>query len=90
MLPLLFKYHVLMSVFVYIFIPGSPPPTLSWWREQALIDDSFEVINGQTTNTLRIPAVRRSELGAVYTCQAVNNNQSIPVSTSLKMDLTCK
>ena len=72
------------------FFPGAPSPRLSWWREHALIDDSYEVINGDTTNTLRIPSAKANDLNAVYTCQANNNNQSIPVSTSLRMDMTCK
>ena len=69
---------------------GNPSPRLTWWREHALIDDSFEVLNGATVNALRIPAVRNTDLNAVFVCQAVNNNMSFPVSTSLRMDISCK
>jgi hypothetical protein len=39
---------------------------------------------------LLISAIRRQDLGATFTCQAVNNNQSVPVATTLKLDLTCE
>ena len=71
-------------------LAGNPSPRLTWWREHALVDDSYEVINGATVNALRIPAVRNTDLGAVFVCQAVNNNMSFPVSTSLRMDISCK
>ena len=71
-------------------IAGNPSPRLTWWREHALVDDSYEVVNGATVNALRIPAVRNTDLGAVFVCQAVNNNMSFPVSTSLRMDISCK
>ena len=71
-------------------IAGNPSPRLTWWREHALIDDSYEVLNGATVNALRIPAVRNTDLNAVFVCQAVNNNMSFPVSTSLRMDISCK
>ena len=71
-------------------IAGNPSPRLTWWREHALIDDSYEVVNGATVNALRIPAVRNTDLNAVFVCQAVNNNMSFPVATSLRMDISCK
>ena len=48
------------------------------------------MVNGATVNALRIPAVRNTDLNAVFVCQAVNNNMSFPVSTSLRMDISCK
>lgn len=66
---------------------GSPFPRLTWWREHTLVDDSYEVINGKTTNTLHLHGVQRNDHNQVFTCQAVNNNQSIPVSTSLRLDI---
>ena len=86
--------HLLIRAGRYISaaeIAGSPHPRLSWWRGHQLLDDSYEVINGETTNTLRVSGgLRREDLGEVFTCQAVNNNQSIPVSTSLNLDMTCE
>lgn len=67
---------------------GTPPPRLTWWQEHALIDDTYEIVNNRTTNTLRLPNVQRKDLNVVFTCQAINNNQSAPVATKLRLDLT--
>ena len=40
------------------FFSGKPPPRLTWWREHALLDDSYEVDNGRTTNTFVMTNIR--------------------------------
>ncbi|CAB4060984.1 unnamed protein product [Lepeophtheirus salmonis] len=68
---------------------GNPTPKVTWWRENELIDESFEVNSGHTTNTLKLDdVVSKEDLNTVFTCQAVNNNRSVPVSTSLRLDIT--
>ena len=55
------------------------------------MDDSYEQLNGRTTNILSLAeSVQKKDAGAIYTCQAVNNNQSIPVATKLKLEISCK
>ena len=41
-------------------------------------------------NELTVRNLQRSDLHSILTCQAVNNNASVPVSTSVKLDLTCQ
>ena len=41
------------------------------------------------TNELVIPDIARTDLHSIFTCQAANNNVSVPVSTSVKLDITC-
>ena len=80
-------------VFFVLCFSGDPPPRLSWYREQVLIDDTYEtsVATGQTVNELDLVApVRQADLNAIFTCQAVNNNQTIPLATNLKLDITCE
>ena len=72
------------------FFPGDPAPVLTWYRDQALIDDTYEVINNETTNILVIPKIQRKDLNSIFTCQAVSPQLDIPVSTQLRLDLTCK
>ena len=83
-------YAIKYYYFLNICFSGEPPPALTWWRDQALIDDTYEVINNETTNRLTIPKVQRSDLNAVFTCQAISPELDIPVSTQLRLDLTCK
>ena len=71
-------------------ISGDPAPVLSWFKDQALIDDTYEVINNETTNILVMPKIQRKDLNSIFTCQAVSPQLDIPVSTQLRLDLTCK
>lgn len=70
---------------------GDPLPQLTWWRDNHLLDSSFETTFSRTLqNTLTIPRVSRLDLGAQLICQANNNNISMPVSTKVNLDMKCK
>ena len=77
---------------VYLFFfSGDPMPQVTWWRDNHLIDSSFEKTFSKTVqNTLSVPQVTREDLGATLTCQASNNNISAPASTRATVDLKCK
>lgn len=67
---------------------GNPSPKVSWWRDHALLDDiSEEVTKGEVVNNLRLLRLTRTDLHSILTCQASNNNLSVPVSTSVKLDM---
>ncbi|XP_002092571.3 uncharacterized protein LOC6531784 [Drosophila yakuba] len=60
---------------------GVPPPRVSWWREHALIDDSFQVLpDGSVRNVLRLKNIQRKDLLTMYTCQA-SNGHVVPALT---------
>ncbi|GFY52712.1 ig-like domain-containing protein [Trichonephila inaurata madagascariensis] len=71
---------------------GKPPPTLTWWRGPALIDDTFEVVTSSTLvrNELQLETLTRRDLMTEITCQASNNNVSAPIKSSVSLDLNCK
>ena len=70
---------------------GRPQPVVTWWRDHALMDDSYQMLGGyKVTNELVIDNLKRSDLHSILTCQAANNNISVPVSTSVKLDMNCK
>jgi len=67
---------------------GDPMPQVTWWRDNHLIDSSFEKTFSKTVqNTLSVPQVTREDLGATLMCQASNNNISAPASTRATIDL---
>lgn len=74
---------------------GKPTPSVTWWRESVLLDDSYDPITTPTGNVivrnqLVINSLQRQDLMAVFTCQATNNNISLPATTTVTVDLNCK
>ena len=70
---------------------GRPLPRVTWWRDHALLDDSFKKFGDfKVENELIIYELKREDLHSILTCQASNNNISVPVSTSVKLDMNCK
>ncbi|XP_054169147.1 hemicentin-1-like [Oppia nitens] len=70
---------------------GKPRPSLSWWRDYSIIDDTFEYNEKDvTTNQLTITSLARHHLLSIFTCQAINNNITVPSSTSITLDLNLK
>ena len=83
--------EILVANLSLVLLIGNPPPRLTWYKGHELIDDTYEQLNGRTTNILSlVEPVQKKDAGAIYTCQAVNNNQSIPVATKLKLEISCK
>ena len=67
---------------------GRPSPSVTWWRESQVVDTSYQREESRVTNTLTIPNLTRDHLNTILSCQASNSNSSLPVSTSVKVDLT--
>ena len=85
-----------------ISIPGSPLPTLSWWRrskssspptKQLLPTD--DVRTEQTTSSspsrvtskIRLQSLQRGDLGDEIGCEASNNDIKEPLETSFKINM---
>ncbi|XP_076325205.1 protein turtle-like isoform X2 [Tachypleus tridentatus] len=70
---------------------GEPPASVTWWRDSELLDDSFQSISRSTVqNILIIPTLRREYLMNTFMCQATNNKQSPPASTTVTIDMNFK
>ena len=85
--------NLLQSAFVdsNILPTGQPRPALSWWRDYSVIDETFEYSDKDvTTNQLVIGSLARHHLLSIFTCQAVNNNITVPAAASLTLDLNLK
>lgn len=67
---------------------GRPLPKVTWWRDHALLDASDSSTSSfKTENELVLTDLKRDDLHSILTCQAANNNISVPVSTSVKLDM---
>ncbi|XP_075678112.1 uncharacterized protein LOC113797669 isoform X2 [Dermatophagoides pteronyssinus] len=70
---------------------GKPRPTLTWWKDYSIIDDSFEYKSKDVTiNELIIESLARHHLLSIFTCQSSNNNITIASSASITIDLNLK
>ncbi|RWS31832.1 nephrin-like protein [Leptotrombidium deliense] len=76
---------------------GLPPPSLLWYLNDNLIDDSFIVHGFQSNNStvveneLIINRIAAKYQDCILTCQAINNHYStLPVSSSLRIDMNRK
>ncbi|XP_037038777.1 hemicentin-1 isoform X2 [Bradysia coprophila] len=72
-------------------VGGRPQPEVRWLVNGLLVDDQYEHNSGDVIeNRLLWPAVQRTDLNSVFTCQAVNTMLVEPKESSYVMDLHLK
>ncbi|XP_076329179.1 lachesin-like isoform X1 [Tachypleus tridentatus] len=70
---------------------GVPPPALTWWKEDKLVQSNFTVTpQGFSRNQILLHHLRREDLLICLTCKAVNTNLSVSISSSVVLDLYLK
>lgn len=52
-----------------LYISGVPPPRVTWWKEHALLDDTFQILpDGSVKNVLHLARINRKDLHTVSKC----------------------
>jgi len=56
---------------------GNPPPTVTWYRDNILVDATSEITSRHTVqNTINIHRLGEREMNVKFTCRASNNNET--------------
>ncbi|XP_034941129.1 hemicentin-1-like [Chelonus insularis] len=72
-------------------IGGSPPPRVSWYLSDKMLEDSYKRENDDTTiSRLDIERVTRSFMKSKLTCRASNTHLIPPVNESIILDMNLK
>lgn len=85
-----------MTCFCYFFLlsivsAGKPKPSLIWYLDNTVIDESFEQrSDGVTVNHLSYPNIGRQHVNARFVCIASNTNLMPPNSKVLVIDVNRK
>ena len=75
----------------FLFFAGWPVSQVTWWRNGDLIDNVFEEIApGKSRNTMKVEVLKREDAAAEFTCLGNNNNNTQPVTNTVKISLNCK
>ncbi|XP_076338996.1 uncharacterized protein LOC143240447 [Tachypleus tridentatus] len=72
-------------------IGGIPPPSVTWWKESDLMDNSYFIPEKNVVvNILEIKVVERYLSKGTLTCQAQNTNLTMPKSVTIRLDVNCE
>ncbi|XP_043582647.1 hemicentin-2-like isoform X4 [Bombus pyrosoma] len=86
-----FKQSPTRNSKVNLTVISRPQPRVTWWQENALLDDTYETVGTKRVrNVLRLEKLGREHLGAILTCQASNNNMVTPISSSVTLNMNLK
>jgi len=66
---------------------GVPLPFVSWWKDEVLIDSTYERHGESVVNEAIIKQVTREDQHSVLTCKAANNNISAPAASSVRLNI---
>jgi hypothetical protein len=63
-------------------------PNVHWYRDNVLIDSTASTVDDSVVrNELMIKNIKRNDLNSIFSCKAINNNSTPPISTFVRFDI---
>ena len=72
---------------------GKPPPTVTWYRNDNFVNNKSVTVHhrdGVIRSDIEIKNLGRADVRLELTCNATNNNRSLPLSSTVRVDMNCK
>ncbi|GIY53779.1 uncharacterized protein CDAR_220251 [Caerostris darwini] len=70
---------------------GNPSPSVTWWHEDSLVDDDFNVTTkGFVRNILALKKIGRKDFMTQYFCITSNTNLTEPKVESIQLDMNSR
>jgi len=66
---------------------GDPVPAVTWWKNNILLDTSYERFGENIVNELTLSQVRRTEQNTRLVCSATNTNLTQSVNSVLQLNI---
>ncbi|XP_066592844.1 neural cell adhesion molecule 2-like isoform X2 [Prorops nasuta] len=67
---------------------GKPAPSVSWYYNDKFVNNQTTTLrSGATRSIIEIKHLGRNDVRTELTCNATNNNRSIPLSSSVRVDM---
>ena len=80
--------HGYLVHIICLLFPGWPTSRVTWWRNGDLIDNVYEEIApGKSRNTMKVEVLRREDAASEFTCIGNNNNDTQPITNTVKISL---
>lgn len=78
-------------IYLFLLFSGEPLPSVTWWKGNILIDDSYNVTPQEVVrNEVLLVDLQRSDLLVDIICQASNTNLTKPRTAIIMIDLNRK
>lgn len=68
-------------------VPGNPKPSLTWWRNDEIIDQTYEILDDKVKNILWVDRLQRKNADDLLSCKAENSKLTEPKTITVALNI---